>query len=325
MRPPVQKRMAKAKIAFITGAEGFIGSHLVRFLQVKGWKVIGSYRMYSSNPFPRSKNLEFVQVDLRNGQRLTQLFNEYKPTHVFHMGAQSLPTVSWADPVGTFESNVMGSLHLFEAVRHMGRPPVVVSACSSAEYGNVPPEAIPVTEAQPLRPLHPYGISKVCLDLLAREYFLDYGIPAVNLRLFNTTGPGKTDDAPSDFVRQLIRIKKGQQAPVIEVGNLKPRRAFLDVNDTVRGFYMAAMKGRRGEAYNLCASETQEIGQLLSTAIRLSGVKAEVRPVDRLMRPSDEKIIFGSTEKFRKDTGWVPKLSIEQTLASMLDYWEGRA
>ena len=240
--------------AFVTGAEGFIGSHLVNFLQRKGWEVIGSYRLHGANSFPKAANLRFVQCDLRNGQRVTRLLAEYQPSHIFHLGAQSLPTVSWADPVGTFESNVMGSLYLFEAVRHMKRPPVVVSACSSAEYGHVPPSAIPVKEEQALRPLHPYGISKVCLDLLAREYFLDYKIPAVNLRLFNTTGPGKTEDAPSDFVRQLVRIKKGLQPPVIEVGNLKPHRAFLDVRDTVRGFYLAALKGKRGEAYNLCAS-----------------------------------------------------------------------
>jgi GDP-4-dehydro-6-deoxy-D-mannose reductase len=310
------------KIALVTGAEGFIGSHLVKFLQAKGWNVIGGYRLHGSNSFPKLPNLDFVQCDLRNGQRVEQLFKEYEPSHVFHLGAQSLPTVSWADPVSTFESNIMGSLHLFEAVRHMKHPPIVVSACSSAEYGHVPASAIPVTEEQPLRPLHPYGISKVCLDLLAREYFLDYKIPAVNLRLFNTTGPGKTSDAPSDFVRQLIRIKKGLQPPVIEVGNLKPRRAFLDVNDTVRGFYLAARKGKRGEAYNLCATTTHEIGELLRTAIRLSGVKAEIRPAAHLMRPSDEKIIFGSTYKFRKDTGWKPKLSIEQTLSSMLEYWD---
>jgi GDP-4-dehydro-6-deoxy-D-mannose reductase len=216
----------------------------------------------------------------------------------------------------------MGSLHVFEAARHMKRPPIIVSACSSAEYGHVPPAAIPVTEKQPLHPLHPYGISKVCLDLLAREYFLDHGIPAVNLRVFNTTGPGKTNDAPSDFVRQLIRIKKGRQSPVMEVGNLKPRRAFLDVNDTVRGFYLAAMKGKRGEAYNICAARTHEIGELLRTAIRLSGIKTEIRPAARLMRPSDEKIIFGSTDKLRKDTGWKPLHSVEQTLSSMLEYWE---
>jgi len=314
--------MPTNKTAFVTGAEGFIGSHLVTFLVAKGWEVIGSYRLFGRNSFPKAANLRFVQCDLNNGQRVTKLLGEYQPSHIFHLGAQSLPTLSWADPVGTFESNVMGSLYLFEAVRHMKRLPIVVSACSSAEYGHVPPSAIPVREEQALRPLHPYGISKVCLDLLAREYFLDYKIPAVNLRLFNTTGPGKTDDAPSDFVRQIIRIKKGLQPPVIEVGNLKPRRAFLDVRDTVRGFYLAALKGKRGEPYNLCASSTHVIGDLLRTAIRLSGVKAEIRPAAHLMRPSDEKIIFGSTDKFRRDTGWKPTMSIEQTLSSMLEYWD---
>ena len=307
--------------AFVTGAEGFIGSHLVRFLQKEGWKIIGSSRLPEANSFTALKNVEFVHCDLRNGQQVERLIRQFQPTHVFHLGAQSLPTVSWADPVGTFESNIMGSLHLFEAVRYMQRPSVIVSACSSAEYGHVPPAAIPVTEDMPLHPLHPYGISKVCLDLLARQYFLDYNIPAVNLRLFNTTGPGKTDDAPSDFVRQLVRIKKGLQAPVIEVGNLKPRRAFLDVQDAVRGFYLAALKGSRGEAYNLCAADTHEVGDLLRLAMQISGVKAKIEPVVRLMRPSDEKIIFGSTDKLRKDTGWAPVRSIEQTLDSMVKHW----
>jgi GDP-4-dehydro-6-deoxy-D-mannose reductase len=310
------------KTALVTGAEGFIGSHMVKFLQAKGWQVVGGYLPHTANSFPVLPNLSFVQCDLRNGQRVAQLLRDYEPTHVFHLAAQSLPTVSWADPVGTFESNIMGSLHLFEAVRHMKRPPIVVSACSSAEYGPVPASAIPVTEEQPLRPLHPYGISKVCLDLLAREYFLDYGIPAVNLRVFNTTGPGKTQDAPSDFVRQLIRIKKRIQPPVIEVGNLKPYRAFLDVSDAIRGFYLAALKGRRGEAYNLCATATRRVGELLRTAIRLSGVKATIRPATHLMRPSDEKIIFGRTTKFQRDTGWKPLRSVEQTLSAMLEYWD---
>jgi len=311
--------------ALVTGAEGFIGSHLVKFLLAKGWDVVGTYRLHGGNTSPRQPRLNSVQCDVSNGQRVEQLFREYHPTHVFHLAAQSLPTVSWADPVETFESNIMGSLHLFEAVRHMKRPPVVVSACSSAEYGNVPESAIPNTEDQPLRPLHPYGISKVCLDLLAREYFLDYGIPAVNIRLFNTTGPGKTNDAPSDFVRQLIRIRQGLQAPVIEVGNLKPHRAFLDVQDTVRGFYLAAMKGKRGETYNLCAARTYPISEVLRTAIRLSGVEVKVHAAPHLMRPSDEKIIFGSTKKIFRDTGWKPRLSLAQTLQSMLQYWEEKA
>jgi len=310
------------KTAVVTGAEGFIGSHLVRFLQSKKWNVIGTFCLQGAVPVSRSAGVEFVRCDLRNGRRVAQVLEKYEPTHVFHLGAQSLPTLSWEDPVGTFESNIMGSLHLFEAVRSMKRPPMVVSACSSAEYGHVDPSAIPVKENHPLLPLHPYGISKVCLELLAREYFLDYKIPAINLRLFNTTGPGKTDDAPSDFVRQLVRIKKGLQPPVIEVGNLQPRRAFLDVNDTVRGFYLAALKGKHGEAYNLCAAETHEIGELLKTAIRLTGVTPEIRPALHLMRPSDERIIFGSTEKFHHDTDWKPERTVEQTLGSMIEFWE---
>ena len=295
---------------------------MVQFLHARGWNVIGSCLTQGTTSPPKLPNVRLTQCDLRNGQRVTQIVAQYQPTHIFHFGAQSLPTASWIDPVTTFEANIMGSLHLFEAVRYLRRPPVVVSACSSAEYGHVAASAMPVRENHSLRPLHPYGISKVCLDLLAREYFLDYNIPAVNIRLFNTTGPGKTNDAPSDFVRQLVRIKKGLQSPIMEVGNLKPRRAFLGVQDTVRGFYLAAMKGKRGETYNLCASRTYPIHELLHTAIRLSGVKAEIRPIPRLMRPSDEKIIFGSTQKIRKDTGWRPLSSIEQTLKSMLDYWQ---
>jgi GDP-4-dehydro-6-deoxy-D-mannose reductase len=309
------------RTAVVTGSEGFIGSHLVRFLAAKGWNVVGTHASRTVLPAKEWPNLRFVHCDLRNGQRLARILAQAEASHIFHLGAQSLPTVSWEDPVGTFESNVMGSLNLFEAVRYARRRPVVVSACSSAEYGHVPPKAIPVSEEQPLHPLHPYGISKVCLDLIAREYFLDYGIPAVNVRLFNTTGPGKTDDAPSDFVRQLARIKCGLQRPVMEVGNLKPRRAFLDVHDTVRGFYLAAQKGKRGEAYNLCATKTHEIGEILRTAIGLSGVQVEVRAASHLMRPSDEKIIFGDTRKIRRDTGWKPEKTIGETLSSMLEFW----
>jgi nucleoside-diphosphate-sugar epimerase len=313
--------MFREKTAFVTGSEGFIGSHLVKFLDTEGWDVIGSYLPHDFNA-PENSGVHFVQCDLRNGQRLAQLLGEYQPSYIFHLGAQSLPTVSWADPVQTFDSNVMGSLYLLEAVRRMRRAPVVVSACSSAEYGHVPASAIPVVEEQALHPLHPYGISKACLDMLAREYFLDYRIPTVNIRLFNTTGPGKTNDAPSDFVRQVVKIKKSLQEPVIEVGNLKTKRAFLDVKDTVHGFYLAALKGKPGEAYNLCATKTHDISEILNTAIRLSGVKAEIRPVERLMRPSDEKIIFGNTSKIRKDTGWKPICTLQQTLAAMLEYWE---
>ena len=314
--------MARENIAFITGAEGFIGSHLMSFLIEQGWNVIGGYYRPPSDDLSDAMRSRMVHCDLTNGQRLAQLLREYRPTHIFHLGAQSLPTLSWEDPIGTFEANIMGSIHLLEAVRHLETPPVVVSACSSAEYGVVPPEAIPVTEEQPLRPLHPYGISKLCLDLLGQQYWADYRIPTVMLRLFNTTGPGKTSDAPSDFVRQIVRIKLGLQSPRIEVGNLETRRAFLDVQDTVRGFFLTAMHGTPGGVYNLCASRLYSMATVLQTAMELAGVEASIQQVDRLMRPSDEQVIFGSSNKLSRDTGWQPQCTLDKTLASMIEHWE---
>ena len=308
--------------ALVTGATGFIGTHLVRFLLAKGWNLVGTYCVPDTEPPAQSPNVRFIQCDLRDRRRVQELFEGAQFSHIFHLGAQSLPVLSWKDPVATFESNIMGSLHLFESIRQIKCLPIVVSACSSAEYGHVAGSDIPVKENHPLRPLHPYGISKVCLDLLAQGYSRNWNIPTINIRLFNTTGPGKTNDAPSDFVRQLVRVKKGLQQPLIEVGNLKSRRAFLDVSDAVRGFYLAATRGKRGQVYNLCAATTHEIGQLLRTAIKLSGLKVNVKRSSHLMRPFDEKIIFGSTRKFRRDTGWKPRLSLEQTLMSMFDYWE---
>jgi len=309
------------KTALVTGAEGFIGSCLVRFLLAKGWSVTGSY-LVRPDPLPRLPNLQWIECDLHEQRAVRALMRKTTPTHIFHLGAQSLPVVSREDPVGTFESNIMGSLHLFEAVRHARLAPRIIAACSSAEYGEVPASALPTRETQCLRPLHPYGISKVCLDLLARQYWLDYKIPALSLRIFNTTGPGKTNDAPSDFVRQLVRIRRGQQPPVLEAGNLKSRRAFLDVDDTVRGFYAAALKGRPGEAYNLCGPVAYRIGDVLQMAIRLSRVRPQVKQARRLMHPHDEKIIFGDSTKICRDTGWRPHKSLEQTLTSMLEYWD---
>lgn len=308
------------RTVFVTGAEGFIGSHLVKFLQRNDWNVVGGFRVATEqlSPLP---NVTYVEWDVTVRNRSKELLEAYRPTTVFHLAAQSLPTLSWTDPISTFESNIMGSLYLFEAVHSMARPALIVSACSSAEYGFVKPSAVPVTENHPLQPVHPYGISKLCLDLLARHYFLSYRIPVVNVRLFNTTGPGKVNDAPSDFIRQLVRIKRGLQEPTIKVGNLAPRRAFLDVEDAVRGFYLTALKGRLGEIYNLCARTTHSIGELLRKAIRIAGIKADIVTCPDLMRPSDEKIIFGSTQKIKRHTGWKQAISLEQTLSSMLEYW----
>src|SRR5260370_37119310 len=134
------------RTAVVNGYEGFIGSHLAKFLKTKGWNVFGTYCLQRFESLSRFSNFQFARCDLRTSQRIAQLLADFEPSHVFHLAAQSLPTLSWEDPVETFESNIMGSLNLFEAVRRMKRRPVVVSACSRAEYGHFPSSAIPVTE-----------------------------------------------------------------------------------------------------------------------------------------------------------------------------------
>ena len=116
--------------------------------------------------------------------------------------------------------NVGGTINLFECVRAAGITPVVVVACSSAEYGPVASQDLPVRESHPLRPLHPYGVSKVAQDLLAAQYFANYAIPSVRIRIFNTTGPGKIGDVCSDLTRRAVEIELGMRPPSLMVGNL---------------------------------------------------------------------------------------------------------
>ena len=104
---------------------------MVKFLHAKGWNVIGTYLSEGAVPFPRLPNLRFTQCDLRNGQRVTQVLNQYQPTHIFHFAAQSLPLGLVGKSSRDFRINIMGSLYLFEAIRHLKRRPVVVSACSA--------------------------------------------------------------------------------------------------------------------------------------------------------------------------------------------------
>src|SRR5581483_10056529 len=129
-------------------------------------------------------------------------------------------TVSLEQPLETMQINAGGTVNLFEAVRHMSKMPVVVVACSSAEYGPVAAADLPVREDHPLRPLHPYGVSKVAQDLLTAQYFANYEIPCVRIRIFNTTGPGKLGDVCSDLAKRAIEIELGLRPPALTVGNL---------------------------------------------------------------------------------------------------------
>lgn len=305
----------------ITGAAGFIGGYLARYCGEAGCSVLG---LGIGEPGDEWTGGVFEQCDVRNGVRLSKLISAFRPDRIFHLAAQSYPTVSLIEPRETIETNVGGTVNLFEGVRAAGLKPVVVVACSSAEYGLVACDKLPVREDHPLRPLHPYGVSKVAQDLLAAQYFANYAIPAIRIRIFNTTGPGKMGDVCSDLVKRTVEIELEMQPPSLRVGNLSNRRAIVDVRDLVHGLWLSAECGEAGEVYNLGGERIYSIEEVIETIRGHSRQAFNIKQDPVLMRDCDEAVIAGDIGKFRRRSGWVAGIDLSTTLEDMLDWWRDR-
>src|SRR5262249_988940 len=266
--------------------------------------------------------LPLEEVDIRDWCSVYDSLMRFRPDAVFHLAAQSYPAVSWRRPIETLETNVIGTANVLEAVRRVGPKVRVVVAGSSAEYGAVDPERMPISESAPLLPLHPYGVSKVATDLLAYQYWAGFGLDAVRVRIFNCTGPRKVGDALSDFVRRTVWLERPPQANVIRVGNLETRRTIVDVRDLNRGLMLLLDRGKSGEVYNIGGAAAYAMGAVLSQVLQRTArvdIVAETDP--RLLRPTDEPVIWADCTKIKAATGWEPEISLEQTIDDMLTYW----
>jgi len=306
----------------VTGATGFIGSYLGDLLHQKGDEVYGTH--YHRNPLREVASLPQINLigcDIRDKQAVDSLIQQVKPQRIYHLAAQSLPTLSWEEPHLTIETNVIGTVNLFEAVRKYELGVRVLVVCSSAEYGFASDDNVPIKEDYFLQPLHPYGVSKVAQDLLAYQYFINFKIPTVRIRLFNTTGPGKTDDVCSDFARQIAKVEKGLAPSMLKVGNLSARRDITDVRDVIKGLQMVLEQGEMGEVYNLSSGKAYSISDLLNGFLRLAKCPIEVEVSPELLRPTDEPIKLGDNTRICRQTGWQPVIPIEQTLEDILSYW----
>ncbi|MFO7638010.1 MAG: GDP-mannose 4,6-dehydratase [bacterium] len=314
----------------ITGITGFAGSHLAEFLLGRGdCEVHGIIRWRS-----RTENIEGIRdrltlhtCDLRDATSVNELIARIRPERVYHLAAQSFVPMSWNAPAETLTTNIIGQTNLFEAVRGAG----LIETCriqiagSSEEYGFVRPEETPIKETNPLRPLSPYGVSKVAQDLMGYQYHESYGLKVIRTRGFNHTGPRRGEVfATSNFARQVALIEAKKQAPVISVGNLDAVRDFTDVRDTVRAYWLAIEKGEPGEVYNVATGKGWRIGAMLDILLGMAKVKVEVRPDPTRMRPSDVELLLGDPTKLKTRTGWAPEYEFEQTIADLLDYWRGR-
>jgi len=307
---------------WVTGAAGFMGDYLAEMLVGKGHEVLATYYRPTTDVKNIDRRARIEECDIRDRKRVKGLLSEFKPDRIFHLAAQSYPTVSWEEPWYTIETNVIGTINIFEGIKELGLDCKILNACSSAEYGFVSHEEVPLREEHSLKPLHPYGVSKVAQEMLAYQYFVNFGIKSISLRIFNTTGPRKVNDVCSDFTKRLVKIERGRNPErKLKVGNLKTKRAITDVRDAVRAFQLALDKATFGETYNLSGERVYEIEEIIDLLKELVNFNFEVEVDSKLLRPTDEPIIYGDSEKFKQDTGWKQEIPLEITLEDMLDHW----
>jgi GDP-4-dehydro-6-deoxy-D-mannose reductase len=312
----------------VSGAGGFVGGHLVDFLHAEhpGVEVHGVVLPHGSVSWHAASGARVVEADLNDPAAAAAVIEAVRPDRIIHLAGQSSVQQSWTDPGGTLRTNVLGIVHLLDAVRRCGLRPGVLVVGSAEEYGPVAPEEMPIREDTPLRPASPYAVSKVAQGALALLYGPAGGMRVVLTRTFHHTGPGRGEAfAESSFARQVAEIEAGQRPPVLKVGNLEAVRDFADVRDVVRAYWLLLEQGEGGTAYNVCSGTGRPVRQLLDTLLAASSVRVEVRVDPDRLRPSDVPAQVGDPSRLRAATGWEASIPLERTLRDLLDDWRARA
>lgn len=321
----------------VTGAGGMVGSHLVERLYSEGHNVVGTYYKPTTDISELPAGIKMVECDVRYPATVEKIILELLPEQIYHLAAQSYPTVSWDRPYETIETNVNGTIAVYEAIKKVRRikesdyDPMVVVACSSTEYGQAlneladnSPGDILVKETAELKPLHPYGVSKVGQDLISFQYYMNDHIRCIRARIFNSTGTRKVNDVTSDFTRRAVEAERTGRYE-LRVGNLDTRRAIMDQRDLVSALILLAEKGVPGEAYNISSEHIYKMRDIVDMIERQMGHSFKITVDPALLRPTDEKVIAGDVSKLKRDTGWMQQIPMEQTVGDMLAWWRSRS
>jgi NAD dependent epimerase/dehydratase len=301
----------------VTGADGFIGSHLVERLAALGADV-RAFCLYNSNGSlgwldgADSKLRESLDVrlgDIRDARFVEEACHGIEV--VFHLAALIAIPYSYQAPESFIDTNVKGTLNVLEAVRRSGCRRMVHTSTSEV-YGT--PATLPIQESHPLQGQSPYSASKIAADKLCEAYHRSYGVPVVTLRPFNTYGPRQSTRAV--LPTMLVQLMKGKKE--IRLGRLDPRRDLTFVSDTVEGFVLAGLAdGIDGEEIQLGTGRTVSIGELFEIACSALQVSARVVQDDARVRPgaSEVMVLLSDPSKARTCLGWQPTVSVEDGVA----------
>jgi GDP-4-dehydro-6-deoxy-D-mannose reductase len=292
--------------ALVTGAGGFVGQTLVAHLEAAGDEVVGLDR--AGGP------------DITDGAAVREAFARHRPDAVYHLAAVTHIGASWDAPLEVFRINAEGTLNVLAAcaAAEVGRVLVVGSA---DEYGAVRPEDLPLTEEAPLRPLTPYGASKVAAEYLALQNFLGNRLPVIRVRAFNHTGRNQPDRFMIPGLARRIAAAERDGRKEIPIGSLDPVRDFTNVDDVVVAYRLLVERGEPGEVYNVCSGIGRSVAEVAEHLLGLARHAIELVPDPALVRPVEVPRLVGDNRRLREATGWAPAISFEDTLAAVLDRW----
>jgi GDP-4-dehydro-6-deoxy-D-mannose reductase len=304
--------------ALVIGAAGFVGKHLVTLLKTLNWQIFAT-RLHGEIV---DNDVPSYDLDILDPAAISSLLEKIKPDCIFHLAAQSSVALSWEKPALTVDVNIKGAVYLLEAMRNMKNLPRILLIGSGEEYGYVLPTELPIHEETLLRPGNVYALTKVAQSLIGQIYSHAYGIEVVIVRAFNHIGPGQLDTfAVSGFCKQVAEIEAGIRPPVIQVGNLSAKRDFTDVRDIVKAYSLLIEKGKGGEIYNVGRGKAIPMREILTMILSLSVAKISIEQDDSRLRPLDTPVIEADISRLTELTGWIPKISLQDTLSDMLDNW----
>jgi GDP-4-dehydro-6-deoxy-D-mannose reductase len=284
----------------VTGADGFVGRHLSRFLEERGDTV-----------------LPLTGVDVRDGRGIAEAVARAEADAIVHLAAVSSVADSQRDPAATFEVNAVGTVNVCQAAREASPRPRLLLVSSGEVYGAIPAER-PATEQSPLMPMSPYGASKVAAETVGFQFARSYGMSVVVARPFSHLGAGQAPTfSIASFARQLAEARQKAGRVTIRVGNLDAVRDFSHVKDVIAAYRLLLESGASGEAYNVGSGQGQSLRSVLDDLIDLASMDVNVQVDPARFRGADIPNLVGDSTKLRA-LGWAPTYTVRDALIDVL-------
>lgn len=306
----------------VTGADGFIGSHLTELLVERGFEV-RAFTFYNSfntwgwlDTLPRSvmDSVEVFAGDIRDPNGVREAMRSCQA--VFHLAALIAIPFSYHSPDSYVDTNIKGTLNVLQAARELETERVLVTSTSEV-YGTA--RYVPIDEKHPYQGQSPYSATKIGADRLAESFYRSFGLPVTIVRPFNTYGPRQSARAViPTIITQLLAGKKE-----IKLGSLTPTRDFNFVKDTANGFYKIFLSEKTvGEEINIASQKEISIGQLAEEIIQQINPTANIVCDEQRLRPEKSEVnrLLGCNEKLRELTDWVPQYTLKQGLSETISF-----